>query len=692
MRTNLPVSSIEYELREDVTIVSKTDTKGIITYVNADFIEASGYSEKELMGQPHNLVRHPDMPEEAFTDLWQTLNQGKPWTGVVKNRRKNGDHYWVVANVAPIFESGSLTGYLSVRSKPSRSLIEAHAAVYRLFKEKCQGNLIVKEGCAVKYGLLQKLNVFERLDIRTRLMVVVGFMAVMMLAIGVMGVTSMRNTMDAADATFDESTTPLINVLKVSDLIKSSNILLMDGMLGRDAAAIKQNLDEYAKNSTKIELLMADIEKAAQSDAAKAAVAEYSAAYRAVVKEGYGLEVEALRAGNIKEAQSLDAGPTARLDEQFKQAADKLSDYYTSRLHEMDGAAEERFAYEWKLLMAVILAGILWALATAIPVISLMVRSLRAACVNLGEIAQGRYFNKIDVHSDDEVGKLMYAMKAMQIRMGFEVTNAKTVANEALRIKMALDSVSSSVTVSDDHNQVIYFNEAMRKQVRLMQAEMQKRFPTFAEDQLIGQKVGAFFEDESMRTAYAAPLDVARTFDITMGGRDMRLQPSPIYDSKRTYLGRVTQWTDRTTERAIESEIADIIASAAAGDFTSRVKETGKDGFFLKLAQDMNRLLETSEVGLSEVVRVLGALAQGDLTETISGDYHGTFGRLKDDSNATVAQLTEIISRIKEAAETINTASKEIASGNTDLSQRTEEQASSLEETASSMEQLTSTV
>jgi methyl-accepting chemotaxis protein len=143
---------------------------------------------------------------------------------------------------------------------------------------------------------------------------------------------------------------------------------------------------------------------------------------------------------------------------------------------------------------------------------------------------------------------------------------------------------------------------------------------------------------------------------------------------------------------AVEREVSSIVASAAAGDFSNRVQVNGKEGFFLKLAEDLNKLLVTSEEGLNEVVRVLGALAQGDLTETISGDYQGTFGQLKDDSNATVAQLTETISRIKEAAETINTASKEIASGNTDLSQRTEEQASSLEETAASMEQLTSTV
>jgi aerotaxis receptor len=102
MRTNLPVTNTEYKMREGEPIVSKTDLKGKITYVNPAFIEVGGYSQEELIGSPHNIVRHPDMPPEAFGDMWQTLKSGEQWTGMVKNRRKNGDFYWVLANVTPI--------------------------------------------------------------------------------------------------------------------------------------------------------------------------------------------------------------------------------------------------------------------------------------------------------------------------------------------------------------------------------------------------------------------------------------------------------------------------------------------------------------------------------------------------------------------------------------------------------------
>ena len=103
MRTNLPISDIEYPITDETLIVSKTDLKGKLTYFNDQFVQASGFSEQELIGQPHNIIRHPDMPPEAFENLWDTLKAGKPWAGAVKNRRKNGDFYWVLASATPIY-------------------------------------------------------------------------------------------------------------------------------------------------------------------------------------------------------------------------------------------------------------------------------------------------------------------------------------------------------------------------------------------------------------------------------------------------------------------------------------------------------------------------------------------------------------------------------------------------------------
>ena len=166
----------------------------------------------------------------------------------------------------------------------------------------------------------------------------------------------------------------------------------------------------------------------------------------------------------------------------------------------------------------------------------------------------------------------------------------------------------------------------------------------------------------------------------------------PVFNDANERLGSAVQWTDRTEEHRAEQEVSQLVQAAAAGDFSKRVEEAGKEGFFLRLAKDLNSLVDTADRGLRDVSRMLGALAQGDLTQRIEADYQGTFGQLKDFSNETALSLSRMLGQIREAADTINTAASEIASGNAELSARTEQQASSLEETASSMEELTSTV
>ena len=150
MRKNLPITQREVELRGDASIVSRTDTKGLIRYVNDEFIAISGFTESELLGQPHNIVRHPDMPVEAFADMWDSLKAGRPWTGMVKNRCKNGDHYWVKANATPVREGGAVTGYMSVRSKPLRREIDEAESAYAKFRDGQAGGLAIRRGRVVR--------------------------------------------------------------------------------------------------------------------------------------------------------------------------------------------------------------------------------------------------------------------------------------------------------------------------------------------------------------------------------------------------------------------------------------------------------------------------------------------------------------------------------------------------------------
>ncbi len=153
----MPVTHVERHLNDGEYIVSKTNLKGQIVYANRPFLEISGFTEEELMGAPHNIVRHPDMPREAFEDLWNTLKAGKPWRGMVKNRCKNGDHYWVDANANPIWENGKIVGYMSLRRKPARKDVEAAEKIYRQLREGSARHLAVREGKVVRSGLYGRL-------------------------------------------------------------------------------------------------------------------------------------------------------------------------------------------------------------------------------------------------------------------------------------------------------------------------------------------------------------------------------------------------------------------------------------------------------------------------------------------------------------------------------------------------------
>lgn len=172
------VSQQNTPLDDDITLMSTTDLQSYITHANDTFVQVSGYQLNELLDKPHNLVRHPDMPKAAFADMWYTLQQGEPWSGIVKNRRKNGDHYWVRANAVPMVREGRVTGYMSIRTRATDEEIAAVEPLYKALNEgRC--NRRIHKGLVVRKGWLGKL---PALPIRWRVRSVMAFMFVILAA------------------------------------------------------------------------------------------------------------------------------------------------------------------------------------------------------------------------------------------------------------------------------------------------------------------------------------------------------------------------------------------------------------------------------------------------------------------------------------------------------------------------------
>jgi methyl-accepting chemotaxis protein len=691
MKINMPVTNTEYVLKDTDSIVSKTDLKGAITYINGDFLRISGFTQEELIGASHNIVRHPDMPPEAFADLWRCLKAGSPWTGLVKNRCKNGDYYWVMANATPIYENGQLAGYMSVRSKPTQAQVAAASQAYQLFREGRAGNLRIQDGKVVKSTIFAKLNLFKNFNIKSRLAAVIAIMAVLMLVIGGMGLLGMSKANEGLRTVFEDRTTPLMDLGLIIDM---ANRVRTNAVIAANApkpeVAVKASADtvtlddEIAKLWTKYIATTLTPEEKQLTDSFGSQWKTYVESRSRTMK----LAVEGDYAAS-RENAARDAGP------KFTAARETLF-----KLIELQGrvaksefeAAQARYDNTRNTIIGLIVTGIVLALWLGISLIRAITRPLEVAIGHFGQIAQGNYNNTINIERHDEIGKVIESLKSMQIKLGFDVAEANRVADENLRIKIGLDNVSTGVMIADNDRNIIYVNKSVVNILGKAEADIRKQLPNFSVADLVGTNIDTFHKNPAHQAQLLSTLTTTYTASMDLGGRSMVVSASPVINEQGYRLGAVAEWQDRTAEVAVEKEVASIVEGAVMGDFTRRIEMQGKEGFFKQLGVGMNQLLQTSETGLNEVVRVLGALSRGDLTEKITTEYSGTFGQLKDDSNTTVEQLKEIVGQIKEAVESINTGAKEIAQGNQDLSQRTEEQASSLEETASSMEELTSTV
>ncbi|MEE7548343.1 methyl-accepting chemotaxis protein, partial [Xanthomonas sp. Kuri4-1] len=263
---------------------------------------------------------------------------------------------------------------------------------------------------------------------------------------------------------------------------------------------------------------------------------------------------------------------------------------------------------------------------------------------------------------------------------------------ENLRIRTALDNVTTHVMIAGEDRRIVYVNAPLQRMLAAAQDDLRRDLPQFDAHDLIGRSIDAFHQRPEHQAQRLAELQYTHSAQIRVGGRRLRLIINPVVTAEGVREGFVVEWADRTGEIQVEEEVARIVEAAAAGELGSRIATEGKQGFFLQLAEQLNRLLDTNADGLARISRLLSALSQGDLTARMEGELHGVFADIRDDANATAHRLSDIVHRIKDAALAIDAAAGEIATGNGDLSHRTEQQAASLQQTAASMDELTSTV
>ncbi|MFK7831489.1 MAG: methyl-accepting chemotaxis protein [Congregibacter sp.] len=272
-----------------------------------------------------------------------------------------------------------------------------------------------------------------------------------------------------------------------------------------------------------------------------------------------------------------------------------------------------------------------------------------------------------------------------------DITDEKHNVEENKVLRAAIGAASSNVVVADQNFDIIYMNPTAEQLFKDGESEIRTVLPSFNANNLMHANIDAFHKDPSHQRRMLDALREPHITQLTLGKKIYKIVASPLFENGQRN-GAVLEWYDRTVEVGVEEEVADVVQSALVGDLSKRIAMEGKDGFFQTLSAGVNQLVGISERVVDDTIRVMSAIAEGNLNQTISSEYEGSYDRLKQDANATVAKLTEVVSDIQAAASSVKSGADEISQGNINLSQRTEQQASSLEETASSMEEMTATV
>jgi methyl-accepting chemotaxis protein len=492
------------------------------------------------------------------------------------------------------------------------------------------------------------------LKVSTRLGLGFGAILVLLGVVALIGILRINQINEAIHAVVDDYFPKTVQANAIVDSINIIARAMRNTLILDEAGAIRDEIERVEQARVRI---LENLEQLKRTITSPEGVERLSAVETA--RERYvGLQTSFLnlvREGRQVEAKNMLVDSIRDRQQEYFKAVDALIDYQTELMNEKgEQAGQAAESATWQLVFLTLLA-LLIGTGIGIWIARSLLRQLGgepdyAASMVLA-VSNGDLSHSIQTKAGDTTS-LLASLKVMQENL-----------------KQLVDEIASIVRGAT-------------------QGDFSRRLETVGK-QGFGKEIGQGL-NQLAETTEVGLKDVTRVANaLAVGDLSQTITrdyPGLFGETKNGVNGTVKALT------AVVDEIRNIVDAANQGDFSTKLNLTGKQGFARDIAQLLNQLSDTTEVGLKDVMRVAQALADGDLTQTITKDYPGLFGETKAGVNTTVANLKDVVFRIREAVDTINTASGEIATGNQDLSQRTEEQASSLEETASSMEELTSTV
>ena len=424
MRTNLPVTNVEYPITDETLIVSKTDLKGKLTYFNDQFVDASGFTEQELMGQPHNIIRHPDMPPEAFGNLWDTLKAGKPWAGAVKNRRKNGDFYWVLASATPIWETARSPDTCRSATRLPADQREEAEHVYALFRANKAQAYTLTAGVVRRRTLATVCAVHRHAESTPDH--AGGGSGCFHAVVGVAGILATRDSNKQLKSIYEDRTVPLAQLFDINDRMKGNTIALYDALAksragkppGDVAGIVSGNIEAISKTWTEYMATYLTPEEKIVAD-------DFATKRKNYVEKAIKPALALLADHKYDELDALLAGTANQLFALAKEDLDKLVAIQVKEAKALYEGAERQYVVVLGFSIAILAIGLLLGGWIGIQTIRAIGRPLEQLNGVMGKIAQGLFNSRVAVERDDEIGIALRNVQAMQAKLGFDRESQK---------------------------------------------------------------------------------------------------------------------------------------------------------------------------------------------------------------------------------------------------------------------------
>jgi PAS domain S-box-containing protein len=636
MKNNQPVTQREIPYPTGKYLVSKTDLKGIITYANDTFVELSGFSREELIGKNHNVVRHPDMPPAAFKDLWDTIKSGLPWKGVVKNRAKSGDHYWVKAFVVPIREREQTVGYMSVRSAPTRAEISSAEALY---------DQINRGKVSLGGRTLQ-----QRLTIRARLLAVLGFMALLILLGSVIGVGGMSVSNRSLASAYADHLKPAVAIARMVERMADNRAQIMLALQHSPGNPYNKmhdhpvdvHVEATLKNREIIESLRVIYEKAEKTPDEEALAKAFFAARDEFSTEGVGAARTALKAGDYDQAQVLLLKRINPLYQEVAKTSEALQAYLAKQGDAANLAATDR--YNWILILAI--GGTLFALLLVVVAGFFLMRSimgpLQQITRHFDHIAQGDLTDEIDISGRDEAGRVLTALAAMQVHL-----------------KVILDQINTASTAIESRSHQVQTQTTGVLDQSEQQRDMAQAVASAAEEFSQSVKEVAHSAESVSTTTNTAQQEVGKA----QGSMDHSMEAthrvvSAVQESSNTIaeLDRAIAKIGVITQ--VIREIADqtnLLALNAAIE-AARAGEQGRG--FAVVADEVRKLAERTSSSTTDIAATVAEIRSVTDSAVVSMERAV---KEVDQGNAMIRESGEGLSKVTEVSREVAEMARHIA-------------------------------